>query len=142
MNNQEMQVVEKIFSEESGAADKRIDEKIPVGDFEKWERANGIDMWFKYLGDPEASWYTQVNSSVLSFMHYGQKPYRYNDVNKQLKEGHEKFLEDASFVAENCKKPFDVRIPATIQVEKTEYYDVPVVVKTGLFKKERLRGLV
>lgn len=96
MNNQEMQVVEKIFSEESGAADKRIDEKIPVGDFEKWERANGVDMCFKYLGDPEASWYTQVNSSVLPFMHYGQKAIPMmlsddNDVNKQLKEGHEKF---------------------------------------------------
>lgn len=141
MNNQGMQVVEKIFSEETDAADKRIDEKIPVGDFEKWERANGVDMWFECLRDSEASWYTQINSSVLSFMHYGQKAIPMmlsddNDMNKLLKEGNERALEDARYVAENCKKPFDVRIPITIHVEKTEYDEVPVVVKTGLFKKE------
>ena len=141
MNNQEMQVVERIFSEESGAADKRIDEKIPVGAFEKLAHLNSVDNWFECLRDPEGPWCTQVNFSVLSFMHYGQKaiPMMLSDdidVNKYLKELHEKFLEDARYVAENCKKPFDIRIPATIQLEKTEYDEVPVVVKTGLFKKE------
>lgn len=141
MNNQEMQVVQKIFIEESGAADKRIDEKIPIGDFEKWERANGVDAWLELMRDPEARWYTQINLSVLSLMHYGQKAILMMlsddiDVNKHLKELHEKFLEDARYVAENCKKPFDVKIPATIQREKIEYDEVPVVVKTGLFKKE------
>lgn len=131
-----------ILATECGRVDYEMDNKVcPEGSFERWNQTNGPQAWLEWLGDASMKWFTQMNDSLWNCIHNGNKAVLPSlddggDVFGQMRDITKSILKRAHNTAEECNKPFDVRISGKLLRQKTVNIEVPYEVRVGLFKKE------